>query len=354
MVDKLGRIQEIVEKLGDEESKCIFNARIQYAIKRDETEFLNDIFSLYKEYRINEFESFISNLKNGDKKNIVIFGAGYDGKKTWEILKRSKYRDRVIAFADNNIGLIGKQVDSLNVLSPDDLLNKEYIVLIATAKYVNQIYEQLLRYDIPRESIFYPRMRKIYAENGWQYFDTIKPKENEVFIDAGCYNGSTSIQFSKWCHENYEMIYAFEPDKLCKQRCIENFKKNNLKKVQFIEKGTYSEDGIISFLGGGMSYSKLIADKQIGNCVAVTSIDNVLKGKKATFIKLDVEGSELETLKGAKETIIKYKPRLAISVYHKPEDIIELPFYILGLVNDYKLYLRHYTASVNETILYAE
>lgn len=75
--------------------------------------------------------------------------------------------------------------------------------------------------------------------------------------------------------------------------------------------------------------------------------------EKVTFIKMDVEGAELEALKGARKTIMKHHPRLAISIYHKPEDIWEIPAYILSLSEDYRFYIRHYQFSKNETILYA-
>ncbi len=61
----------------------------------------------------------------------------------------------------------------------------------------------------------------------------------------------------------------------------------------------------------------------------------------------------MHALVGARKTIQKYKPKLAISVYHKPEDILELPQYILDLVPDYKIALRHYSSIQEETILYA-
>jgi len=66
-----------------------------------------------------------------------------------------------------------------------------------------------------------------------------------------------------------------------------------------------------------------------------------------------VEGAELEALQGAKQTISRNHPRLAICIYHKPEDVMMIPEYILSLHNGYKLYIRHYQISQCETIVYA-
>lgn len=87
--------------------------------------------------------------------------------------------------------------------------------------------------------------------------------------------------------------------------------------------------------------------------VEADSIDNVLSGNKVTYIKLDVEGAEIETLKGAIETIRAQKPKMAISIYHKPEDIIEIPLFMEKLDMDYKYYIRHYQTRYAETVLYA-
>lgn len=82
-------------------------------------------------------------------------------------------------------------------------------------------------------------------------------------------------------------------------------------------------------------------------------LDEILAGEEATFIKMDIEGSESEALKGAKDTITTYKPRLAISIYHKPEDILELPEIILSYRPDYQFYMRHYSLGAPDTVLYA-
>lgn len=67
-----------------------------------------------------------------------------------------------------------------------------------------------------------------------------------------------------------------------------------------------------------------------------------LEGRKATFIKMDVEGSELNTLQGPRKTILKYRPKLVISLYHKDEDIVTIPIFLERLGGNHKYCLRHY------------
>ena len=83
-------------------------------------------------------------------------------------------------------------------------------------------------------------------------------------------------------------------------------------------------------------------------------LDNCIPPEtKITHIKMDIEGAELNALKGAKNIIQRDTPILAICVYHKIQDFVEIPNYILSLVPDYKLYLRHHNISGTETVLYA-
>jgi len=64
-----------------------------------------------------------------------------------------------------------------------------------------------------------------------------------------------------------------------------------------------------------------------------------------------VEGCEKDAILGAKKTIQEHRPMLAIAVYHRPEDLWEIP-QILSTLQDYKFYLRHYTQFYHETVLY--
>ena len=89
-------------------------------------------------------------------------------------------------------------------------------------------------------------------------------------------------------------------------------------------------------------------DGEMVECIDIDSvIDNV------TFIKMDVEGAEYKALEGAEKVIKECKPKLAISVYHKPVDIVEIPLLIMDMVPEYKFWLRHYSTNVYETVLYA-
>jgi len=89
------------------------------------------------------------------------------------------------------------------------------------------------------------------------------------------------------------------------------------------------------------------------NHIQCCAIDDILPNFFPTYITMDIEGSELEALKGAARTIQKNHPHMAISVYHTPEHIWEIPLYINYLYNGYQLTLRNYTGYLAETILYA-
>lgn len=86
--------------------------------------------------------------------------------------------------------------------------------------------------------------------------------------------------------------------------------------------------------------------------VDVITLDAYLKGKPVTLVKMDVEGAEMSVLRGMKETITRHKPRLAVCVYHKHQDILEITSYLLELVPEYKFYLRHYNSNETETVLF--
>lgn len=99
-----------------------------------------------------------------------------------------------------------------------------------------------------------------------------------------------------------------------------------------------------------------VSNSKTGNCkeieVPVCALDDICKDENITFIKMDVEGSEYKALLGSKSIISSCRPKLAISIYHKPEDIWELPELILDMNKNYTFYLRHYSLAGEDTVLY--
>lgn len=188
-----------------------------------------------------------------------------------------------------------------------------------------------------------------------QYFNELTfctDSSNEIFVDCGAFNGDTVAKYVEFTNNNYKKIYAFEPN----QKNIISLKKRVevYENVEIIEKGTWSQDSILEFSENGSASQ--IVEKKGAVKIQVTTIDGVVRNDKVTFIKMDVEGSELESLKGAKRTIAENMPKLAICCYHKRDDIINLYEYINTFNNDkyyYKFYLRHHSNSVYETVLYA-
>lgn len=185
-----------------------------------------------------------------------------------------------------------------------------------------------------------------------QYFvkDIELSKGYSRFIDCGAFIGDTALELNKF-HGIIDKIALFEPD-------TRNFEmlRNNINKVKVAKEqilfpcGTWKESKVLKFTSGiqGSSNISDTGDSYV-QCVA---IDDVIPDFAPTFIKMDIEGAEYEALQGAEKTIKKYTPDLAISVYHKIEDIWRIPLLIKKFNPHYKFYLRAHGIYGMETILY--
>lgn len=180
-----------------------------------------------------------------------------------------------------------------------------------------------------------------------QYFEDfldLQPS-GEVFADVGGFDGFTSEEFIKLCPQ-YSAIHFFEPD----QNNIQNAKNRlkDYKNITFYELGLSNQKAILHFDCGG-STAKIAEAGDI--TIHVDRLDNLVK-EPVTFIKMDIEGAEQQAIEGATDIIRKYHPKLAISVYHKAGDFWQIPEQILNIRQDYSLYLRHYTESIYETVMF--
>lgn len=342
------KMYEIYNILRDDESKCLYNLKIQALTEGGYKSFIEGIAEINKKWILSDYDNCIDRCKN---KEVIIYGAGADGKMTLHILKQMGID--VKYFCDNNSQKWNKEYYGIPIIPTQEvkLYHRNSFVILASQIHAPVFYKQLIDSYFPRENIWYPRVGTLYATNGQQYFDCpfVKPESDEVFVDCGCFDGETSKQFVQWCNGKYDKIIAFEPDvrnyKICEKEC------DKLKNFILYPNATGSIRAKMKFNMGASGGSKI--DENGLDEIYTESIDNVLQGQKATFIKMDVEGAELDSLKGAEKTIKKYKPKLAIAIYHKPEDILEIPQFIMECRSDYKLYIRHYTSCNFETILYA-
>lgn len=184
------------------------------------------------------------------------------------------------------------------------------------------------------------------------YFNSVLPLgANEVYVDCGAFDGDTILKFHKAVNGKYEKIIAFECDATNEKRLCETVARNGITNVRVINKGVWSHKTKLHFQAEGTAISTI---KNSGeSSIEVDAMDHVIGKEKISFLKMDIEGSELPALHGAKNLIKKNRPKLAICVYHKPEDLITIPQYLKELVPEYRLFLRHHQCISWETVLYA-
>lgn len=186
-----------------------------------------------------------------------------------------------------------------------------------------------------------------------------KAEPGDVVIDAGGCWGDTALQFA--CEvgpTGHVYTFEFVPSNL---KVLHKNLELNPHLRPLITVAEYpvglSSDTKMFFLenGPGSRVAETKIDDRYVEC-KIQSIDEYcLKQnvQKVDFIKMDVEGSELDALKGAEQTIRKYKPKMAICIYHKPDDYIAIPKFIDDLDLGYKFYIDHHTIYLNETVLFA-
>ena len=168
-----------------------------------------------------------------------------------------------------------------------------------------------------------------------------------TIIDCGAYDGDTLTQFyikyPEQLHKN--QYYCFEADPANYQKLLSKAEQLNAVCYNFAagscEKTAYlNANGEGSHLGG------------YGDEIEVHAIDNVIN-KPVTYIKMDIEGSELDALLGCKKHITNGKPVLAISIYHKLSDIYKIYEFINSLNLGYDFAVRKYGSTISEAVLYA-
>ncbi|GKX65514.1 FkbM family methyltransferase [Inconstantimicrobium mannanitabidum] len=352
-----------------------------------------------------------SNLYERIKNNIVVvFSASKGGKKLVKFLRYNNIK--VDYILDNNPNAQNTYYEGIEIIAPNLVIEKvninNTVVFLGSLTYIGEIRKQLLQLGFNRELLISPlnisdrfgyylsddiddrkhiedniqeiqkviellddeesiyvyktivqsryenylNSEKIYADiiipN--QYFDKsiMSLNENETYIDIGAYDGDSITNFLKAVNNKYNKIYAFEPEIGLYELLKKNL--NDYMNIEIYNKGLSNVTGKLNFINSDAG-SHIIQSAEEADC----SID-VIKGDdlkiKSTFIKMDIEGEEINALEGLQETIKKYKPKLAICIYHRNEfkQLWEVPLYIKTLSPDYKIQIRHHGY---DTVCYA-
>ena len=354
----IDEINEAYSLFDEELSRRIFEDRI--CIKSCYGDLINDgllelrhdfLFRIYKTSKLPEVER-----EFGKHRIYAIIGAGKKGEWTLRAFRHAGYN--VEFFVDSDESKRGKEIQGVKVISFDDFVlnDRNIVAVIANKGYAFEFLDILRKLRYPSKNIYFHKGDVVINVFGKEYFDFWEHEKGveEVFLDVGSYDGMTSKQFMEWCDDEYEKIYAIEGNANMCKIMSKNFEMDS--RVEIVNKligekvgSAFFENNLLDPEG-----SKIVeSGSEKVRWIEMTTIDELLKGKKCTFIKLDIEGAEEMALVGAANTIKKYKPKLAISAYHLDSDLFRLPKLIKELNGEYKLYLRHYTNTIYDVVLYA-
>lgn len=183
-----------------------------------------------------------------------------------------------------------------------------------------------------------------FAPEAQYFLPGFLPQENDIVIDGGAYDGGTSRDFARLGAK----VFAFEMDAANYRNCVSVAEKEHFV-IENMGLGAAESDGFYNAATVGSSRSD--DGEQQAHFIDIDTYVRKANLPRIDYIKLDVEGAELDTLKGAARSIGMWKPKMAISAYHKYEDLWTLISYIHSLRPDYEFAFRHYRIDVHDYML---
>lgn len=222
------------------------------------------------------------------------------------------------------------------------LFNKEYyeenrgefekIYSLLADEKSKSTFQNIIKYKISGKIDY---LTECEADPQEPYISFLNNRGNEVILDLGAYNGDTALEFSA-VFPDYSKIIAVEPDKKTYKKLLLNTENVRDIDCHNICISDFTGRGLFLMNGGRNS---LVGE---GEETDFITVDDLGLRENVTLIKMDVEGEEAKAIIGAKETILRHKPRLIISAYHRTEDFLRLPKEVFSIRNDYKIYMRHF------------
>ncbi len=354
-------------------------------------------------------------LRAGPSKDlIVLFGAGHVGRKTLAGLR--KVGIEPIAFVDNDERLWSTSVEGVEVLSPDEAARRHgsqatFVITIwrgeATdrmAQRESQLRRLGCKYVVTFQPLFWKHAEvflphyavdlphrvhrqadavrcagrlwsddasrsEYLAQLRWRLlgeFDALYgpvphtmyfPLElcpltdHEVFVDCGAYDGDSIRSFLAQPKKSFQRIHSFEPDpanfeKLEKEVLLRPERES----ITLQRAAVGAHTGTVTFSGDGNEASSVGKGDMVVNCVA---LDEALSDTQPTYIKMDIEGAELDALNGARKIIQRHSPVLAVCTYHVQDHLWKIPLLIQSINPNYSFFLRPHLVEGWDLVCYA-
>jgi FkbM family methyltransferase len=347
-------------------------------------------------------------------RSLVLFGAGNLGRRTLNGLRQLGIEP--LAFADNNPALWDKPLLNIPVLSPHAAVAKygkdaAFVVTIWCGEGHDRMGERIqslralgcdsvvsfgpLFWKYPE--IFLPHyaaapahwvheqagavldaaglwadeasMREYLSQIRWRllfdfdgladpvqhdiYFpgDLCSLTTNETFVDCGAFDGDTVSSFLAQSKSRFGKVIAFEPDPASFAKLQQRvFSLPEKDRIELHQAATGAENCVVRFSGDGTPAASVGAGSLEVNCV---KLDDALADEEPTYLKMDIEGAEPDALMGARRTIEKYCPVLAICSYHRQDHVWTIPRLIRSFHPDYRFFLRPHLREVWDLVCYA-
>jgi len=191
----------------------------------------------------------------------------------------------------------------------------------------------------------WPALLEMYIQKERLKFKDFLPKRNQIVIDAGASLGDYTLIYSKLIGKRGKVI-TFEPNKKAFNLLLKNIEANKVSNVIALRMALWNEEGTISIKEGNFStLDKISSEKENTYRVKAITLDSIvkkLKLKRVDLVKIDVEGAEVQVLKGSLETIRRFHPKIIVEVHEwlgvKSNEIMQLlKKYGYKLTHEYRI-----------------
>ena len=233
-----------------------------------------------------------------------------------------------------------------NYLDENRLILNQFYSVLSDQKSKNSFYDYVKSRLLNSCLYIQPHFDEL------MYFpDFIQIGQDEVFIDCGAYDGDTLKLFINKTNI-WKKYIALEPSEIPYKKLNNYILENKINNVDVIKKGVWKSKGVLSFYEDGDVSHIIEGQSENSVTIEVDKLDN-LNVNDATFIKMDLEGAELDALIGAENIIKNMRPKMAISIYHKQSHLTDIFKFINNFDLNYNFYFRIHTKVGTDAVLYA-